>query len=116
MKRDSHSPLYGRLVQLPGQDPREEPQPRWPWLMPWVLAAVAVALTLLLSACATSRPPAPSAAAKLLPEIRQGLTEPSKPAADAVPPLGLRKLLSPADMSVSNPPGMPSGVPGVPLL
>jgi MSHA biogenesis protein MshL len=108
MKRDSHSPLYGRLVQLPGQDPREEPQSRWPWLMPWVLAAVAVALTLLLSACATSQPPAPSSAAKLLPEIRQGLAEPSKPAAEVVPPEVSRELLPPADLSVSKLAGKPT--------
>jgi len=108
MKRDSHSPLYGRLVQLPGQNPREEAQPRWPWLMPWLLAAVAVALTLLLSACATSQPPAPSSAAKLLPEIRQGLAEPSKPAAEAVPPEVSRELLPPADLSVSKLAGKPA--------
>lgn len=50
MKPHSHTPLYGRLVHLPGTDEREASQPRWPWLMPWVLAAVAVGLTLLLSA------------------------------------------------------------------
>jgi hypothetical protein len=49
MKRDSHPPLYGRLVQLPGPDERRTQEPLWPWLMPWVLAGVAVALTLLLS-------------------------------------------------------------------
>jgi hypothetical protein len=48
MKRDSHAPLYGRLVQLPPDEQRTPPS-RWPWLMPWVLAGVAVALTLLLS-------------------------------------------------------------------
>jgi MSHA biogenesis protein MshL len=76
--------------------------------MPWLLAAVAVALTLLLSACATSQPPAPSSAAKLLPEIRQGLAEPSKPAAEAVPPEVSRELLPPADLSVSKLAGKPA--------
>jgi hypothetical protein len=50
MNPDSHPPLYGRLVHLPNEDERRTPQPRWPWLMPWVLAVVAVGLTLLLSA------------------------------------------------------------------
>jgi len=94
-----HSPLYGRLVQTPGRED-SEPQSRWPWLMPWVLAAVAVALTLLLSACA-----APQAAAQhspaLLPEIREGLSERSKPAAEAIPPEVSRELLPAADLSVS---------------
>jgi MSHA biogenesis protein MshL len=92
--------LYGRLVQLPGRDERET-QMRWPWLMPWVLAAVAVAITLMLSACATSHPPAPSSEAALLPEIRQGLSEPSKPAAETMPPEVSRALLPPADLSLS---------------
>ncbi|HEX4597044.1 MAG TPA: pilus (MSHA type) biogenesis protein MshL [Burkholderiaceae bacterium] len=101
MNRDSHSPLYGRLVQLPGREERET-QLRWPWLMPWVLAAVAVALTLLLSACATTpRTPAPNTEAALLPEIRQGLSERSKPASEAVPPEVSRALLPPADLSLS---------------
>jgi MSHA biogenesis protein MshL len=101
MKQDSHSPLYGRLVQLPGRDERET-QLRWPWLMPWVLAALAVALTLLLSACATTpRTPAPDTEAALLPEIRQGLSERSKPASDFVPPEVSRALLPPADLSLS---------------
>ena len=98
---DSHSPLYGRLVQLPGRDDDREAQPRWPWLMPWVLAAVAVTLTLLLSACATSQKQAPSSGAALLPEIRQGLSEASKPAPEAVPSEVLRELLPPADLSLS---------------
>ncbi len=97
---DSYPPLYGRLVHLPTPDEQESPQPRWPWPMPWVLAAVAVGLTLLLSACAT--PQATSGAgASLLPEIRQGLAERSKPAADAVPPEVSRELLPPADLSVA---------------
>jgi MSHA biogenesis protein MshL len=99
MKRDSHSPLYGRLVHLPGHD-EPEPQNRiWPWLMPWVLALVAVGLTLLLSACATSHPAAPDPG--LLPEIRQQLSEPSRPVAPAVPPEVSRELLPPADLSVA---------------
>jgi len=74
--------------------------------MPWVLAAVAVCLTLLLSACAT--PPAASVRdAALLPEIRQGLAEPSKRAAEAVPPEVSRELLPPADLSVSKLAGKP---------
>ena len=101
MKPDSHSPLYGRLVQLPGRDDDREAQPRWPWLMPWVLAAVAVTLTLLLSACATSQRQAPSSGAALLPEIRQGLSEASKPAPETVPSEVLRELLPPADLSLS---------------
>jgi MSHA biogenesis protein MshL len=101
MKPDSHSPLYGRLVQLPGRDDDRETQLRWPWLMPWVLAAVAVALTLLLSACATSQSQASSSGAALLPEIRQGLSEPSKPAAETVPAEVSRELLPPADLSLS---------------
>lgn len=48
MKPDSHTPLYGRLVQSPRRQ-EEESQLRYPWLMPWVLAAAAVAVTLLLS-------------------------------------------------------------------
>jgi MSHA biogenesis protein MshL len=100
MKRDSHPPLYGRLVQLQGHDERETPF-RWPWLMPWVLAAVAVAVTLLLSACATSPKPALNSEAALLPEIRQDLSEPSKPASAAVPPEVSRALLPPADLSLS---------------
>src|SRR5438132_980209 len=103
---DSHPPLYGRLVRLPTPDERESPPPRWPWLMPWVLAAVAVCLTLLLSACAT--PPAASVRdAALLPEIRQGLAEPSKRVAEAVPPEVSRELLPPADLSVSKLAGKP---------
>lgn len=101
MKPDSHSPLYGRLVQLPGRDDDREAQARWPWLMPWVLAAVAVALTLLLSACATSPRQAPSSGAALLPEIRQGLSEASKPAPETVPAEVSRELLPPADLSLS---------------
>jgi MSHA biogenesis protein MshL len=101
MKPDSHSPLYGRLVQLPGRDDDREAQPAWPWLMPWVLAAVAVMLTLLLSACATSQPQAPSSGGALLPEIRQGLSEASKPAPETVPSEVLRELLPPADLSLS---------------
>jgi len=98
MKRDSHSPLYGRLVRLPGSEERDTPQPRWTWLMPWVLAAVAVGLTLLLSACASSQPEARHN--KVLPEIRADLTEPSRPSAGAVPPEVSRVLLPPADLSV----------------
>lgn len=101
MKPDSHSPLYGRLVQLPGRDDDRDAQPRWPWLMPWVLAAVAVTLTLLLSACATSQRQAPNSGAALLPEIRQGLSEASKPAPETVPSEVLRELLPPADLSLS---------------
>ena len=103
---ESHPPLYGRLVHLPNPEERDSPQPRWPWLMPWVLAAIAVALTLLLSACAT-RPPASSKDDRLLPEIRQGLTERSKPAAEAVPPEVSRELLPPADLSVAKLAGRP---------
>jgi MSHA biogenesis protein MshL len=62
---------------------------------------VAVAVTVLLSACATSQPAAHKAGAGLLPEIRQGLAEPSKPAAQAIPPEVSRALLPPADLSVS---------------
>ncbi len=50
MKPDSHAPLYGRLVHLPGSDDSQSPPSRWPWLMPWALALAAVGLTLLLSA------------------------------------------------------------------
>jgi MSHA biogenesis protein MshL len=102
MRRDSHTPLYGRLVHMPTPDERESPQPRWPWLMPWVLAIVAVGLTLLLSACATApRAAAPGGGSGLLPEIRDSLAEPSRPAAEAVPPEVARELLPPADLSMS---------------
>jgi MSHA biogenesis protein MshL len=99
MKHDQHAPLYGRLVHLPGPDDRETPQPRWPWLMPWVLAAAAVGLTLLLSACATSKPTARNGS--LMPEIRTDLAEASHPAAEAVPPEVSRELLPPAELSVA---------------
>ncbi len=99
MKPDQHSPLYGRLVQMPGPDDREIPQPRWPWLMPWVLAAAAVGLTLLLSACGTSKPTAHNGS--LLPEIRKDMAEPSHPTVDAVPPEVSRELLPPAELSVA---------------
>ncbi len=61
MNPDSHAPLYGRLVHLPGRDERLTQQPRWPWLMPWVLAVAAVGITLLLAACDAPRPAAAAA-------------------------------------------------------
>jgi MSHA biogenesis protein MshL len=97
MKPEEHIPLYGRLVQTPGREDRETP-PRWPWLMPWLLAAVAVGLTLLLSACASSQ--SADRRGALLPEIRADLVEQSKPTAAAVPPEVSRALLPPADLSV----------------
>ena len=99
MKPDSHSPLYGRLVRLPGSEPDEAPRRRWVWLMPWALALVAIGLTLLLSACATS--PQRDAGPGLLPQIRQDLAEPSKPSPAALPPEVLRELLPPADLSLA---------------
>jgi len=99
MKPESHLPLYGRLVHLPGSEDQPSPRSRWPWLMPWVLALAAVGLTLLLSACATQRPEATGAG--LLPEIRKGLAEPSRQPADVVPPEVSRELLPPADLSLS---------------
>jgi MSHA biogenesis protein MshL len=99
---DSHTPLYGRLVHLRAPDEDESTQSRWVWLMPWVLAAAAVGLTLLLSACAAPpSTPSTGTGAGLLPEIRQGLSEASKPADEAVPPEVSRELLPPADLSVS---------------
>jgi len=110
MKRDDlPPPLYGRLVHMQSEDSHEPPSTRWPWLMPWVLAAVAVALTLLLSACATPRAGAGASGANaaLLPEIRQGLSESSKPAPEAIPPAVARELLPQADLSLSKLAGKP---------
>lgn len=101
MKPEDHSPLYGRLVHLPGPDDSDPDQARWPWVVPWVLAVVAVGATLLLSACSTPRPAEPVPGPGLLPQIRQDLAEPSKPSVLTVPPEVSRELLPPADLSVS---------------
>ncbi|MBV8209491.1 MAG: pilus (MSHA type) biogenesis protein MshL [Burkholderiaceae bacterium] len=110
MKHDDiHPPLYGRLVHTPSRDPHKPDSSRWPWLMPWVLAAAAVALTLLLSSCATPRAGAGGASAdtSVLPEIRQGLSEPSRQPPEAIPPEVARELLPQADLSLSKLAGKP---------
>jgi len=99
MKPDSHTPLYGRLVRLPGSGESETPPRKWAWLVPWALVLAAVGLTLLLSACASPRPA--DSAPGLLPQIRQDLAEPSKPSPAALPPEVLRELLPPADLSLA---------------
>jgi hypothetical protein len=66
MKSDSHAPLYGRLVHLPGAVEPELPKRSWPWLMPWALALAAVGLTLLLSGCAAPHPASAGPAASSL--------------------------------------------------
>ncbi len=94
MKQETHALVLQHSLRPHGQASRP---------MSALVARGAAALTLLLSACASTGPSphAPDSDSHLLPQIRQDLSEPSKSVPAALPPEISRELLPPADLSLS---------------